>query len=138
MAIEIARLLNQPGVKDLGKIGQQKLSQYQMNADAWLYPFDPIQPTETGCITAIENAAAGNPLITTDGDCMEDEFGDVAAIVSLPFDVDHFVDAIRDVMKNEELYRGMQERGLSLAKNRDWSLIAPKWIDLFRKEVLNA
>lgn len=135
MAVDIEILMNQPGVKDIGKIGQGKLAQYQLNADAWLYPFDPIQPTETGCITAIENAAAGNPIITTDGDCMEDEFGEVGAIVPLPFDVENFSEAINQVMNDEARYGALQERGYELAENRTWTKVAPQWIELFGKEV---
>jgi len=137
MAIGIEELLNQPGVKDYGKIGQSQLSQWQIEADAWLYPFDPIQSTETGCITAIENAAAGNPLITTDADCMEEEFGNCAWIESLPFDVDRFVHAIDVVMHDEEEYADMQKKGYELAASRNWESIATQWARLFREEVLN-
>ena len=137
MAVEITRLMNQPGIKDIGKIGQQKLSQLQINSDAWLYPFDPIQPTETGCITAIENTAAGNPLITTDADCMESEFGEVGEIVPLPFDVELYVDTVERVMTDKELYEHLQTQGFSLASSRDWPLIARQWETIFRGEVQN-
>ena len=135
MAVELERLMDQPGIKNIGVIGQQKLSQHQINADAWLYPFDPIQPTETGCITAIENSAAGNPIITTDGDCMEDEFGEVGVIMPLPFDVDNFSEAINQVMNDDSIYGELQQKGYEFASNRTWEKVAPKWIELFGKEV---
>lgn len=138
MAVEIEIGMEQEGVKDIGKIGQGKLAKLQLSADAWLYPFDPIQPTETGCITAIENAAAGNPIITTDADCMESEFGSVGAIVDLPFSVDSYVAAVEQVMTDNDKYEEMQAKGYELAANRQWNRIAPRWIEMFDKEVKDA
>lgn len=138
MAVEIEIGMKQEGVKDIGKIGQGKLAKLQLSADAWLYPFDPIQPTETGCITAIENAAAGNPIITTDADCMESEFGSIGKIVDLPFSVDSYVAAIEEVMTDNDKYEEMQAKGYELAANRQWNGIAPRWIDMFNKEVKDA
>lgn len=135
MAIDIEIGLTQDGVKDYGKIGQGRLAKLQLQADAWLYPFDPIQPTETGCITAIENAASGNPLITTDADCMGSEFGDYGKIVPLPFTVETYVNAIEEVMTNTDVYQELQSKGYELAKSRNWSDISKSWINLFNKEL---
>jgi glycosyltransferase involved in cell wall biosynthesis len=137
MAVEIEIMMDQEGVKDIGKIGQGKLAALQINADAWLYPFDPIQPTETGCITAIENAASGNPLITTDADCMKSEFEDYGVIVPLPFTVESYVGAIEEVMTDIDKYQELQQKGYELAKNRNWSDIARDWITMFEEEVNN-
>jgi glycosyltransferase involved in cell wall biosynthesis len=134
MAVDIEIGMRQEGVKDIGKIGQGKLSKLQISADAWLYPFDPIQPTETGCITAIENAAAGNPIITTDADCMESEFGSVGKIVDLPFSVDSYVGAIEEVMTDNDKYQEMQEKGYELAASRNWADISHKWIKMFEEK----
>lgn len=131
MAVEIDRLIEQPGVKDLGQIGQDKLAKLQMKADAWLYPLDSIQSTETGCITAIENAAAGNPIITTDCDCMEEEFGEIGTIINLPFEADYFVDAVVDVLKDQELIEYQRTIGREFAENRSWGVISEQWLQLF-------
>lgn len=136
MAVEIERLMSQSGVVDHGKIGQTDLSILQMNSTAWLYPLDAIQATETGCITAVENAAAGNPLITTDCDCMEAEFGAYGAIVDLPFDPAEFTEAVEHVLRNEDVWKDMAEAGRQFAETRDWSKIAPRWLDLFRKPLV--
>jgi glycosyltransferase involved in cell wall biosynthesis len=133
MAVEIERLMSQSGVTDLGKIGQGELSRWQIGADAWLYPLDAIQATETGCITAVENAAAGNPLITTDCDCMESEFGPIGCIVELPFDAKEYADTVEYILKDENIWKDLALTGRDFAEKRDWSLIAPRWLTLFQK-----
>ena len=131
MAVEIERLMKQPGVKDIGKIGQGELAKLQIEADAWLYPLDSIISTESGCITAIENAAAGNPIITTNCDCMATEFGRIGRIVDLPWDQDNYYNAVKDVLTDEDYYINLQKKGRKFAESRDWSLIATQWISLF-------
>jgi len=131
MAIQIQELIKQPGVTDLGKIGQDRLARLQMEADAWLYPLDSIQSTETGCITAVENAAAGNTIITTDCDCMEEEFGKIGTIVPLPFDAQKFAEEAINVLRDEDFMNYQREVGREFAENRDWRLISKQWLQFF-------
>jgi len=131
MAIEIEKLMKQQGVKDIGKIGQGELAKLQMDATAWLYPLDAINATESGCITAVENAAAGNPIITTNCDCMEEEFGAIGRIEELPINSEKYAGAVKTVLTDIDYYRILQERGRKLAESRDWSIIAKSWIELF-------
>lgn len=135
MAVGIETLMNQPGVTNVGKIGQDQLSKLQIEADAWLYPFDPMSPTESGCISAIENAAAGNPLITTDADCMEEEFGRIGKIIPLPFKPQQFAEETISTLKDTDLLEYYRTIGRSFAEKRDWSLIAKDWVSFFNQEV---
>lgn len=134
MAIKLEELIEQPGVTSLGKIGQKRLSELQMEADAWLYPLDSIQATETGCITAVENAAAGNPIITTDCDCMEDEFGRIGTIVPLPFDRKQYAEEVIGVLQDSDFVSYQREAGRNFAENRDWSLISEQWLQFFNDQ----
>ena len=134
MAVQIDRLIKQPGVKDLGKIGQDVLAKLQLEADAWLYPLDSIQSTETGCITAVENAAAGNPIITTNCDCMEEEFGKVGTIVKLPFDPEKFATEAIKVLRDEDFMNYQREAGREFAEKRDWRLISEQWLQFFNDQ----
>ncbi len=138
MAVEIERLLKQPGVEDIGKIGQDELSKLQIESDAWLYPLDAMNATESGCITAVENAAAGNPIITTDCDCMPTEFGKIGRIVEMPFNPEEYYKAVKDVLTDETYYTTLQRRGREFAEGRDWSIIAQNWLDLFKRHVSEA
>lgn len=133
MAVEIERLMKQPGVEDIGKIGQAELSKLQIEADAWLYPLDAMNATESGCITAVENAAAGNPIITTDCDCMPTEFGSIGRIVDMPWNPEEYYKAVKDVLTDETYYTTLQRRGRAFAEGRDWPIIAAQWLELFIK-----
>lgn len=135
MALELLELVSQPGVNDLGKIGQRQLAQIQGEATAWLYPCDTIQPTETGCITAIEAFASYSPAIMTSCDCLGEEFSGAGAICTpMPYDEDEFFDAVEQVLDNGDLYEEMSETGRVTAESRQWKDVAPKWIDLFEAE----
>lgn len=131
MATEIEILLKQPGVRDVGQVGQRELAMMQRSSTAWLYPCDTIQPTETGCITAIEAGAAGAPMFITDCDCMEAEFGHVARVSRLPFDPADFLEGLFEVLESPALYAEMREAGRRLAEERQWSRIAPRWLEMF-------
>jgi len=133
MALQIEQMMNQDGITDLGKIGQDKLSKLQLEADAWLYPLDAISPTESGCITAVENAAAGNPIITTDCDCMESEFGPIGVITELPFDPEGYAQAVEYVLGDIDIVQNLRRDGREFAESRDWSLIAKQWIDFIEE-----
>lgn len=50
-----------PGVEVLGKLSKKELAQYQKQSKVWIYPG---QFPETFCITAVENANAGNVIIS--------------------------------------------------------------------------
>jgi len=134
MAVGIEELIRQPGVKDLGKIGQDQLAQLQMEADAWIYPFDPMSPTETGCISAIENLAAGNPIITTNADCMEDEFAKTGTIIKLPFEKDRFVEETIDVLIDQDYIEYQRDVGRKFAEKRDWQVISKQWEQIFTNQ----
>ena len=134
MALELTKLMKQPGVTDLGKIGQDKLSELQLEADAWLYPLDSMQSTETGCITAVENAAAANPIITTNCDCMEDEFGPVGTIYDLPFDANEYANVVVDVLNDKDFVTYQREIARDFAEKRDWSLISSQWLQFFKDQ----
>jgi glycosyltransferase involved in cell wall biosynthesis len=135
MAVEIEQLLKQDGVEDIGKIGQDVLSELQQGADAWLYPLDAMSATESGCITAVENAAAGNPIVTTDCDCMATEFGRFSRVVDVPWNPEEYYRAVKDVLSDEMYYEDLQRKGRKFAEGRDWSIIASQWVDLFNKHV---
>jgi glycosyltransferase involved in cell wall biosynthesis len=131
MALGIEELLQQPGIKNLGKIGQDQLSKLQIEADAWLYPFDPMSPTESGCITAIENAAAGNAIVTTDADCMEDEFGGFSKIIPLPFNAEEFAEKTITYLNDTPYVEYNRTAAKAFSEKRNWEVISKQWTQFF-------
>ncbi len=134
MTVEIAAPLKQPGITDVGQISHRELAKIQCASTMLAYPCDTIAPTETGCITVIEAMAAGCPVVTTDCDCLEDEFGGASVISPLPFRPDDYLGAIMTVVEDKATYIDLSARGREFAEGRQWKLIAPKWLELFEQQ----
>jgi glycosyltransferase involved in cell wall biosynthesis len=135
MALDIEKKLRQDGVVYHGKVGQKKLASIQKSSNALLYPCDTVQPTETGCITVVEAGAAYAPSIITNADCLGSEFGETAAVTSLPLDYDEYIESIVQVCGDQEVYEQYQHLGRQLAESRSWSKIALDWLNLFNLAV---
>lgn len=131
VALDIEEGLQQEGVRDVGVVGARELAQIQMLADVWAYPCDTIQPTETGCITAVEAGAAGCPMVITDCDCLPSEFEGCAVVVPLPFHDETFVQAIHDVLSSPGSYDRLRAAGRQLAEERSWERLSRLWTDKF-------
>ena len=134
MCLRILEGMKQEGVIDNGRTPQKELADIQMRSGICLYPADTVQPTETGCITLIEASAAYTPAVTTNADCLEDEFSEVHEIVPLPLDHDEYVDRIVELSTNQDRYKELQEKGREFAKTRDWNVLAQRWIQTFEEE----
>jgi glycosyltransferase involved in cell wall biosynthesis len=131
MALYIENNLKQPGVHYLGKIGQVDLAKLQKSCHALLYTCDTLQPTETGCITAIEAMAAGAVPILTECDCLPSEFEGAAAFAPLPFDDDAYLEAMSSVLDDPTNYQSLQFAGRNFAEERSWHNIAQQWSQWF-------
>jgi glycosyltransferase involved in cell wall biosynthesis len=135
VAADVVDGLRQENIRYVGKVGQDELAEIHAQSSALLYPCDTMVATETGCITAIESAAAGTPMVLTDCDCLEQEFGDVALIHPLPYREEGFLYAVETLMGNKQLYEELQERGRKFAESRSWELISQTWLKYFESEV---
>jgi glycosyltransferase involved in cell wall biosynthesis len=131
VAVEIISLLKQPGVIDAGQMSQKDVAALQRQCCALPYTCDPAAPTETGCITVIENFAAGNPVVTTDADCLAEEFESAAMICPLPFEPAEYMSALYNVLTDKKLYVELAGLGREFAEGRQWKDISLKWIELF-------
>lgn len=131
-ALAVANGLQQPGVKYLGKIGQDQLAEVQAGCHALLYPCNAIQPTETGCITAVEAGASGSVMILSDEDCLGEEFGDCSKQIKVPFTTKDIADAVVEVWEDRALRESLIAKGSILAEERTWDRIAKGWIEMFQ------
>lgn len=136
-ALDVEEGLKQDGVVYHGKIGQTELAELQQRCDLLLYPCDPMQPTETGCITIIEAGAAGVPVVTTNADCLGSEFGMTTMQIELPFSEDAYLEAIDQVLSDKGLYYRLQQHNYWLAMERSWANIAEAWLDMFHWKMRN-
>jgi glycosyltransferase involved in cell wall biosynthesis len=128
MALEIEHRLRQPGIIDVGLIGQSALAKIQMECSMLPYTCDTMSPTETGCITVTEALAARCPVVTTDCDCLEEEYSSVAQIVPLPYDEDRFLNTMFTILEDEDRYAQMQVAGRKFAEARSWHNTSQQWM----------
>lgn len=135
MALDILTLINQPGIIDHGKVGQDVVAQIHAQSDFLLYPCDPMSETETGCITVIEACAAGNLPILYNADCLDEEFRNISYMLDLPYNEDAFVEAISNCVNEltETHLQVWRAKAREFAESRAWEDVAEKWIYMFEK-----
>lgn len=134
-ALSVMEGLELPGVQYHGRTGQRELAKLQVGSALTLYPCDSMQPTETGCITAVESGAACTPMVLGAVDCLPSEFGDVAEFVDMPFNEDEFLHRVSYLLEAPERYEELQRRGRELAESRSWDKIALQWIKFFEERI---
>lgn len=135
-ALAIERLMDSDGVVYHGKIGQHDLAELMVGCDGLVYPFDPMSPTETGCITIVEALAAGLPVATTDGDCLGEDFGRYTYQVPLPLNYSEYLMMVVQMLGNElvdtEVNRRRRDEIVDFVATRDWHVIAADWINHYK------
>lgn len=130
-ALDVEEGLRLDGVLYHGKMGQAELAELMMACDMCLYPCDPQSPTETGCITLVEAAAAQAPAVTTDADCLGEEFADVHDIVPMPFTDNEYAEEVARMWFDKPQRDRLAAKGREFAEGRDWTVIGEKWIEWF-------
>jgi glycosyltransferase involved in cell wall biosynthesis len=131
IAARILEGLKQEGITSEGLMGQRDLSSLQLKSQLCLYPANTMQATETGCISLIESSAAGLPAITTNCDCLGDEFTGVHEILPLPIEVTEYADRVIEFSKDPKRRKKIREQGFEFVKGRSWRDLSKRWIDLF-------
>jgi glycosyltransferase involved in cell wall biosynthesis len=130
VARRVVQGMAQPGVRDLGRLPQSALATWQLRSEMCVYPCDTMQPTETGCVTLIEAAAAGLPIVTTDCDCIGEEFGSVAEVMPLPVGPNELAGRVLELWWDEPRRRQMRAAGREFAEGRSWRCSADALVAL--------
>jgi glycosyltransferase involved in cell wall biosynthesis len=134
-ALQVDVGLRQRGVIDIGLVGQFDLAKIQSKAIMLPYTCDTMSPTETGCITVVEAMAAHCPVVTTDCDCLGEEYGEAAKIVPLPFDDDKFLEAMSEVLNDKDIYEELTLKGYKVAEERTWQRTSMQWMELIHSKI---
>lgn len=135
---KIKRLLEQPGVKYVGRINKKELAHYEKESKVWLFPewFD-----ETFCISAVSAGLAKNAIICTDKAGLKTTVGDAG--VMLPptglyrdteyptIYVEKFVKEAVKMLKDEEYRKEWADKAYSKMKDYTWKNVAMDWIKIF-------
>jgi hypothetical protein len=123
---EMVKLMKQPGVKEHGRVGQQKLIKEKFRSSIHYYPTDF---EEIDCISVRESALAGCvPMMSNYAALKEKPYGIKISgdIRAEEFHKKFARQAIKMIKTGEiDNYR---EKGIKLAKKETWKEIAKQWI----------
>jgi hypothetical protein len=136
LAIERASTLD--GVEYVGKVDQATLAREQKQAECFIYPCDPAAPTETWCITALENCAAGVPMLLSDVDCLGEVYGaqrGCAWFIAAPIRDDDWLKGICAFLDQNEQVQQSIPRARAFAEAMTWEKIGARWRDFLEKRL---
>jgi len=123
-----------PGVIYRGYVDQDQLAEEYMSSRVWVYPSSWL---ETFCITAIEAQAAGTPSVVSDYACLRDRVGNAGIVIDgVQKDKKHkdsFLNAIRNLISDDELWEKYSQAGLTQAKIFTWGEAAKRLVEVSRK-----
>lgn len=127
----IKALLDQPGVVYRGRVGQAELAKEISKAELWAFP---TRFTETFCITALENMAAGNPVICSDLAGLSSTVSEAGILI--PGDAyakkyqEQFIKECAEMLTIRDRWQMYSERGVARAKWYSWTGVAEEWLGL--------
>lgn len=144
------------GVKILGTLTKSELVQHQKESKIWIYPnwgkYDNGWTIEeTFCITAIENAMAGNALFVADKTCFSSTlkgyqgftgtecFPSDSYILETEEQKSNFASLLAKnaihALKDEEYRAFLAESAINACKNYTWNNAAQTFINIFDKNM---
>lgn len=138
---EMKSMLDQPGVRYVGRVPKKELASLQLEAKVWAYPSGF---TETFCIGAVENGLAGNAVVTTPIAGILTTMGTAPAYISGPEDVHPTLwNATKQYQKDfvaetvlllrDEKYRSSKAAAARTQASRfTWGYAADGWERLWR------
>ena len=126
-----------PGVEICEKLPKEQLAEVQKLSKIWIYP--GIFP-ETFCITAVENAAAGNAIISPLSYGLSTTLGNVDYLknTDLPImdekNAAVFKEMAKNILTNDDLRLEYANQCLKQAEEYSWDRAAADFIKLFEEE----
>lgn len=122
-----------PGVEVLGKLSKEDLASYQKRSKVWVYPG---QFPETFCITAVENANAGNVIISPLSYGLSTTLNDIQYLKDLNLGIlnkenaQEYVDLTIKVLTNDEERLKLVNECINGCKTYSWDRATQEIIDL--------
>lgn len=122
-----------PGVEVLGKLSKEDLASYQKRSKVWVYPG---QFPETFCITAVENANAGNVIISPLSYGLSTTLNDIQYLKDLNLGIlnkenaQEYVDLTIKVLTDDEERLKLSNECINGCKTYSWDRAAQEIIDL--------
>jgi glycosyltransferase involved in cell wall biosynthesis/2-polyprenyl-3-methyl-5-hydroxy-6-metoxy-1,4-benzoquinol methylase len=114
-----------PNVTNYGHLSKQQLADLMTNV--WLHAY-PTEFEETSCITAMEEQAAGTPVIHTDVGALSETLKDGGGYVTT---IEKFTDTVKYFSNNPDKWQSLHKKAVTKAKD----YIYEKVVDNFEKSV---
>ncbi len=84
-------------------------------------------------IPPLEAMACGVPVVVSDRGALPEITGGAALVLKNPKDVDEMLEAVCQVLDDEQLRQTLQQKGLQQVKDFSWEASAGRVLDLYRK-----
>lgn len=127
----IKRRLDDPGVVYRGRVGQTQLAKEMLKAEVFAYP---TGFTETFCMTAAEQMAAGNPVVTSDLAALSTTVGEAGILLQganhSPEYKERFVREVVRMLTDRHRHRIFREKAVAKARAYSWDGIVDEWLGL--------
>lgn len=129
---KVQGLMNQEGVFDHDRVGQDELASDLRITSFWLYPtYFP----EISCITAMEMQASGVVPITSGYAALAETQQCGVKLEGDPYDPEwqeEYANKVIAAMQNQTATRIEANKGIELAKQFDWKLVSKRWEEEIR------
>ena len=123
--------LDDPGVVYRGRVGQAQLAKEMLRAELWAYP---TYFTETFAMTAAENMAAGNPIVTSDLAALSTTVGDAGILLKGDARSQEYMDKFTEecirMLTDRHRWGVYSMRSIEKAKLYGWEGFADLWLQL--------
>ena len=119
--------MEQDGITNHGRVGQQELADEMAHSTLWLYP---TEFPEIHCITALEMQASGVYPITTGYAALAETQQSGVKIDGNPSSAawkERFINEIQVAVENPDLLTKEIKKGKEWAKDNSWKYVAEKW-----------
>ena len=111
-----------------GRVPAEQMPDLVANADVLVYP----SLYEGFGFPALEAMLARTPVVASNATCLPEVLGDGALLVD-PHDVSAFAAAVEAVLTQDEVRRGMIDRGRTQAKRYSWPKCASQTIETYQR-----
>lgn len=121
------QLINQPGVKDHGRVGQVQLAIEKASAAIHYYA---TTYREVDCISVRESAAVGSVPVTTDYAALaeKDYCVKISGEPTQPETQERVAHRIVELLKDQKYLRELSQRSKELVRHETWEAIAQRWL----------
>ena len=129
---KMLKLLDQPGVKEHGRVGSETIIEATKRADVFAYPTDF---PEISCITAIKMQAAKCRVLTSSFAALKETIVEDEDYLNVnnPKDMEIFKDKLIELMNTPRDNNRLDKIAETVLQKYDWTNVAQQWDNVFHE-----